>query len=95
MFYKKYIFCLIEKFLLNFIMKKPYIFAHRGAMGYCIENTMESFRKAVDMKVGIETDVHSRSIDVLVSRLRQKLNDNPKNPEYIKTVWGSGYLFLG
>ena len=39
-------------------MNKPYIFAHRGAMGYCIENTMESFRKAVDMRVGIETDIH-------------------------------------
>lgn len=38
-------------------MKKPYIFAHRGAMGYCIENTLESFRKAVEMKVGIESDI--------------------------------------
>ena len=26
-------------------------------MGYCIENTMEAFRKAVEMKVGIETDI--------------------------------------
>lgn len=39
-------------------MNKPYIFAHRGAMGYCIENTMESFQKAVEMRVGIETDIH-------------------------------------
>ncbi|MFX0072143.1 MAG: glycerophosphodiester phosphodiesterase [Candidatus Hermodarchaeota archaeon] len=38
-------------------MNKPYIFAHRGAMGYCIENTIDSFQKAVEMKVGIETDV--------------------------------------
>jgi glycerophosphoryl diester phosphodiesterase len=38
-------------------MNKPYIFAHRGASGYCIENTMDSFQKAVEMKVGIETDV--------------------------------------
>jgi len=39
-------------------MNKPYIFAHRGAMGYCIENTMVSFQKAVEMKVGIETDIY-------------------------------------
>jgi len=39
-------------------MNKPYIFAHRGAMGYCIENTMDSFQKAVEMKVGIETDIY-------------------------------------
>ncbi|MBD3340397.1 MAG: hypothetical protein GF353_14880 [Candidatus Lokiarchaeota archaeon] len=38
-------------------MNKPYIFAHRGAMAYCIENTMESFQKAVEMRVGIETDL--------------------------------------
>jgi len=39
-------------------MNKPYIFAHRGSSGYCIENTMESFQRAVEMKVGIETDLH-------------------------------------
>ncbi|MBA7673687.1 Glycerophosphodiester phosphodiesterase [subsurface metagenome] len=38
-------------------MNKPYIFAHRGSSGYCIENTINSFQKAVEMKVGIETDV--------------------------------------
>ncbi|MGV9171353.1 MAG: glycerophosphodiester phosphodiesterase [Promethearchaeia archaeon] len=36
---------------------KPYIFAHRGAMGYETENTMESFKKALEMRVGLETDV--------------------------------------
>jgi len=39
-------------------MNKPYIFAHRGAMGYCIENTIKSFQKAVEMKVGIEADIY-------------------------------------
>jgi len=39
-------------------MNKPYIFAHRGAMGYCIENTILSFQKAIEMKVGIETDIY-------------------------------------
>lgn len=34
-----------------------------------------------------------RSIDVQVSRLRQKIEDNPKNPIIIKTVWGVGYVF--
>lgn len=35
----------------------PYIFAHRGASGYEIENTIPSFKKAVVMGAGIETDV--------------------------------------
>jgi len=38
-------------------MKKPFVFGHRGAMGYEIENTMPSFEKAVQMNAGIETDV--------------------------------------
>ena len=43
---------------------------------------------------GIDWEAYNRSIDVAVSRLRQKLQDDPKHPRYIKTVWGSGYLFL-
>jgi len=36
---------------------KPYIFGHRGASGYEIENTIPAFKKAVSMGAGIETDV--------------------------------------
>jgi glycerophosphoryl diester phosphodiesterase len=40
-------------------MKKPIIYAHRGASAYAPENTMAAFRKALDMKAGgIELDVH-------------------------------------
>lgn len=42
----------------------------------------------------IEWDIDNRSVDVLISRLRQKLGDDPKNPRYIKTIWGSGYMFV-
>ncbi len=43
---------------------------------------------------GIEYDGIDRSIDVAISRLRKKLNDNPDHPYRIKTVWGAGYLFV-
>jgi len=36
-----------------------------------------------------------RSVDVYISRLRQKLGDNPAAPHYIKTVRGVGYLMAG
>ena len=42
---------------------------------------------------GIDDNVFSRSVDILVSRLRQKLKDEDKN--IIETVWGTGYLFKG
>lgn len=44
---------------------------------------------------GIDSDVFSRSIDIAVSRLRHKLHDDSKNPKYIKTIRGKGYMFMG
>jgi len=43
---------------------------------------------------GIDAQLFSRSVDILVSRLRQKLNDTAKQPRFIKTVWGKGYTFV-
>ncbi len=48
----------------------------------------------MDRVRGIEWESFDRSVDVLVSRLRHKLHDDPKHPNYLKTVWGTGYLFL-
>ena len=42
---------------------------------------------------GIAFDGLNRSVDVYISKLRGKLNDNPREPVCIKTVWGKGYLF--
>ena len=44
---------------------------------------------------GIRWQSYDRSIDVLVSRLRQKLGDTPSKTSYIKTVHGVGYMFIG
>ena len=46
--------------------KRPYIFAHRGGMGLCIENTLPCFHKALNYNVGIETDVQLTRDDVLI-----------------------------
>ena len=43
---------------------------------------------------GREYDGLDRSVDVLISALRKKFNDDPQNPEKIKTVWGKGYLMV-
>ena len=43
---------------------------------------------------GIEAHLFSRSIDILISRLRQKIESVPKSPKIIKTIWGKGYMFL-
>ena len=36
--------------------------------------------------------VQERSIDVMITRLRQKIEANPKNPKYLQTIRGSGYV---
>ncbi len=48
----------------------------------------------MDQLRGFERDPFDRSIDVRVNRLRKKIEDDPANPRYIKTVWGQGYLFV-
>ena len=44
---------------------------------------------------GIDSEAFNRSVDITMSRLRQKLKDDPKRPSFIKTVWGAGYVFIG
>jgi two-component system phosphate regulon response regulator OmpR len=47
----------------------------------------------MDMLKGYERSPFDRSIDVRVTRLRRKIEDDPNAPKYIRTVWGEGYLF--
>ena len=44
---------------------------------------------------GIEWQTCDRSVDVLVSRLRQKLGETPSRTRFIKTIHGVGYRFVG
>lgn len=43
---------------------------------------------------GREYDGLDRSVDVLISALRRKFNDDSQHPEKIKTIWGRGYLLV-
>jgi len=46
----------------------------------------------LDITSGRSAKVFDRAIDNQVSRLRKKLEDDPKKPTLIKTVWGGGYM---
>jgi len=52
-----------------------------------------SREQLLDLTKGRDAEVFDRSIDNQVSRLRRKIEQDPKNPRYIKTVWGGGYMF--
>jgi two-component system OmpR family response regulator len=47
----------------------------------------------MDAARGQSSTAYDRSIDLLVSRLRQKLDDDPRDPKLLKTIRGEGYLF--
>ncbi len=47
----------------------------------------------LDLARGRDAQPFDRSIDVQVSRLRRKLEDDPRTPRLIKTVRGGGYMF--
>ena len=47
----------------------------------------------MDLLSGSDREPFDRSIDVRVTRLRHKIEDDPSNPKLIRTVWGIGYQF--
>jgi two-component system OmpR family response regulator len=51
-----------------------------------------SREQLIELAGGSAEEAFDRSVDVHVSRLRQKLGDDPKNPRMLKTVRGAGYL---
>ena len=47
----------------------------------------------LNLTQGRDADLFDRSIDLLVSRLRQRLGDDAREPRYIKTLRSEGYIF--
>lgn len=49
----------------------------------------------VSRALGYQFEGYDRSIDAHIKNLRQKIEKDPRAPEYLKTVYGVGYLFAG
>ncbi len=56
-------------------------------------NRVLSRDQIMDQLSGRDRDPFDRSIDVRVTRLRHKIEENPAEPHFIRTVWGVGYQF--
>lgn len=70
----------------------PYEFAILYAMAERAGRPVSREQLLDLVKDGGADEVFDRSIDVRVSRLRQKLGDDPKRPRFLKTIRGVGYL---
>ncbi|MGG1636603.1 response regulator transcription factor [Paenibacillus sp. NRS-1760] len=64
------------------------------AMARNAERTL-SREQLIDMVMGIDFEGDARTIDQHVKNLRQKIEEDAKNPMFIQTVFGAGYRFHG
>ena len=54
---------------------------------------VQTREQILDCFMAGEPDVFDRSIDTRISRLRRKIEPDPKRPMFVKTEWGVGYFF--
>lgn len=58
-------------------------------------NKVLSRERLFELTRATDYDSFDRAVDIQIGRIRKKLNDDPKDPQYIKTVRGVGYMFCG
>lgn len=54
-----------------------------------------SSREQIINATSLDDDTKNRTIDMHISNIRMKIGDDSKEPQYIKSVWGIGYKFIG
>ncbi len=50
--------------------------------------------RLISLARGRDSDPFERSVDVAISKLRRLIEDDPKAPRHLQTVWGHGYVFV-
>ncbi len=62
----------------------------KKVLGEMLSNTGKTFTR---IEIGNIANIsQERSIDVMITRLRQKIEEDPKNPKYLQTIRGEGYV---
>ncbi|MFD0697748.1 response regulator transcription factor [Paenibacillus sp. GCM10027628] len=71
-------------------------FSEFELMRLLYEHPQRVFRREelINALRGYDSFINDRSIDVHITNLRRKIEENPKEPQFIKTVWGVGYKFV-
>ena len=54
-------------------------------------NKIYSRDQIIELTFGYDYDAYDRAIDTHIKNIRSKIEDNPKKPAYIKTIYGMGY----
>lgn len=61
----------------------------------CSQGRVLTRDQLIELSFGDDYEGYDRNIDSYIKRLRQKIEDNPKKPNYIHTKYGIGYIFGG
>jgi two-component system, OmpR family, phosphate regulon response regulator OmpR len=48
----------------------------------------------MNLAFGRDHEANDRSVDVMISRLRKLVEDDPRDPRWLQTLWGAGYVFV-
>jgi len=56
-------------------------------------NRVMSRDSLIERLKGYDRSPYDRSVDVRVTRLRRKIEPQPEHPQFIRTIWGKGYMF--
>lgn len=77
--------------------KIPFTSLESKALRFFIKNPDRLVTRAHLLDVVSEegSDKNDRNVDFLINRIRKKLNDSAKNPNYIATRYGEGYIWVG
>jgi DNA-binding response OmpR family regulator len=59
------------------------------------QNQVFTRLKLVNIVLGYDFEGYDRTIDAHIKNIRHKIEDDPRRPSYIKTVYGVGYRFIG
>lgn len=52
-------------------------------------------REQLTAAASLPPETKNRTIDMHISNIRHKIGDDPKDPKYIRSLWGIGYKFIG
>jgi len=73
-------FSRLERLLLRYLSSKP--------------NCIVTRELLLNVLRGVGSDSYDRNIDYLLSRLRRKLGDSARDPQFIRTLYGEGYMWI-
>ncbi len=59
------------------------------------KNIILTREQLIEKSFGNQYDGFDRNVDSYIKRIRKKIEKNPKQPQYLKTKYGQGYIFVG